>query len=839
MAADSFDDKVVMEPKQQSSDEPSSSFDKEEGRPSLVRRKTGDPRPRPVLPAKKPVSRSMSGDGDARRIMMNKRAMSTRDFGGGRGFGMARNSGGGRGAALAQRSMSTRLLGAASDFTRMASTRALFTEEPETEPSIIMYMGREIKAEDHFDDDWLEDALDEEAGLKDHSQNRMASSMANSSRGSRRSSQDNGSRRNLNASDKSHSNRSDDEASEVEEDMTDEDEDDTNDGPKRRGRRGSRPVIPKRRSQSVEPAIRPKRKFPKRGVERAKTFDGRQTSEILPRRRKPKQRSSRQLNARRSAKLNKQFQDFLSKTGGVTPTGNHPYQNGQQFTPDGIRRRQPKMPTSRKKVEQFRRLEYTAEDIQDVLCEDDDTFQRLKRVLTKKGAITNGVLQQRLHIFLKKAKDRQSKLRQQLKAEEEDKRGDDGEADNMTNLQVNQPDWAAMSMMDMFANSVRGFTSGASGASSATTKADDEPKLQKKALPRMQAVMAKRNNMQAKKSSRNMMMAFAEEEEEDGSENHDNTNKSERGIKSDSAFRRRPPKPTKSAPSPIKRPKPMRSLPPISTRDSASDDNMHTAADIIEPKELPVASSSPMKLDLSQNFKDSLPSPKELPVKIDSPLQLDLKQSFKDALPVEPKCLDDELSSSQRPMELDLSQNFQDLPVEPKCLDDELSASQRPMKLVLKNDFKGGLPTVIEPKCLDDSNKEEAPMQLDLSGSGNQPLLFTPKNLDERADDDALLFQPKNLDLSYNKAMGDGSRMGGSESRSYRRNVSSGSPSGSGVMPVRSRVRRTKSCEDPPPLQIKCLDDPKTTPPRRNSNSTPGSTTTKSTPSGLLVGWNH
>eukprot|EP00980_Cylindrotheca_fusiformis_P016061 scaffold4736_cov105-Cylindrotheca_fusiformis.AAC.10 len=332
----------------------------------------------------------------------------------------------------------------------MASTRGLFMEEPTEEPSVIVYMGREIKVEDHFDDDWIEDALDEQAGFKGGGLN--SSRMSQSSGRNHDSERDDDS----NHSDENSEEESEEERIEEFEEEMDVDTSTTSNGPKRRGRRSykSQPAIQQRRSQSSEPAIRPSlsSNHPprRRGVGRSRTFDGRQTSEIFPHQRKPKNWSARQL-IRPKEDLNKQFQEFLSKTGGITPTSNHPYQNSQQCTSEGIRRRQPRMPTSRKRVEQFQKLEYTATDIQDVLCEDDETFQRLKRVLTKKGAITNGVLQQRLHIFLKKAKDRQSKLIEQRKEDEDGKT--EGETDNTTNLQPAQSDWMAMSMMDMFAQS--------------------------------------------------------------------------------------------------------------------------------------------------------------------------------------------------------------------------------------------------------------------------------------------------------------------------------------------------------------------------------------------------
>jgi len=115
----------------------------------------------------------MAGRGGGRG--MPGRGMAGRGMGGrmGRGGGLAtmrsaalRGSGGRGAGMMAQRSMSSRFLGAVA-----GSSRALFggqfeEEEEEEPPSTIMYLGREFDVKDLFDEDWIEDALEEEEAAK-------------------------------------------------------------------------------------------------------------------------------------------------------------------------------------------------------------------------------------------------------------------------------------------------------------------------------------------------------------------------------------------------------------------------------------------------------------------------------------------------------------------------------------------------------------------------------------------------------------------------------------------------------------------------------------------------
>jgi hypothetical protein len=526
------------------------------------------------------------------------------------------------------------------------------------------------------------------------------------------------------------------------------------------------------------------------------------------------------------------------------------YQNGLYFTVEsGTRRLPTRYPKSRKRIEQFKRLNYTAEDIHDVLCEDDETFQRLKRVLTKKGAITNGILEQRLHIFLKKAKDRLAKAIKERK-----KLGIDDEEDE--NLDDPTPgEWAAMSMMNMFAKSVRKLTSDTETPTGAASEASDsEPKLQKKTLPRMQAMQQKR--MQAnKKASRSLMSSF--DEAEDESTNHDNSENLQ-----DSGRRDQSPNRCKvgSGPASPGTPKKNNLDRPWGGLSTKKDDNLDKPwggqssdtkktdncdrpwggqssdssktdiadrpwggqkpeTDEFRPQELPVT-RSPMQLDLTAKFEEVAPIAKELPV-TRSPLKLDLTTKFKETLgmakelpatrspmnldlpedfPIEPKCLDNELSASQRPMKLDLNKDFKDhLPILPKCLDDELSLSQRPMKLDLSKKFKDDLP--IQPKCLDDElSLSQRPMKLDLSKKFKDDLPIKPKCLD---DELSLSQRPIKLDLSKKfkddlpiepKCLDDGSR----DDKPMTLDLSSGGSSGGKLLysPKREDSHDGKKMDD-------------------------------------------
>lgn len=469
------------------------------------------------LESKPPLTRALSGDGmtsrssrspmggnDNRRTQMNQRAMSTRTFGtAGRGMGRPGLSGG-RGMGMAQKSMSSRFLDS------MASTRALFSldDAEDDNPSMITYMGRDVKASDYFDDDWIEDALDEEARVKNAltglgAMNRRQSKM-NTAPNMQRLSQQPIKKNSLMQDNSLVSNASDtddndnpatkeddtdgdidtdgdlgetsESESEVEEEMEPMEEDDSKKIPQPRAQKAQPRRVRPVRAKSSDPSamIQTGRRTgdsgpntpsssrrsapPTRGVGRSKTFDGRKTSEVLPRRRKAKSTLNRTSSTEECAKksrsaLTESFNHFLANMGNMD-FGNPSYMNISPMLQEP--REPPRMPRTKKKKEQFRKLNYTADDIQDVLCDDTDTFQRLKRVLTKKGAVTNGVLQQRLHIFLKKAKDRNSKAAKKKREEEAAERGEDlDDSEHTRNESVNHADWQAMSMMDMFAKSVR------------------------------------------------------------------------------------------------------------------------------------------------------------------------------------------------------------------------------------------------------------------------------------------------------------------------------------------------------------------------------------------------
>ena len=471
------------------------------------------------LDSKPQLTRALSGDGmtcrssrtlmsgnDNRRSQMNQRAMSTRTFGtAGRGAGRP-GLGGGRGMGMAQKSMSSRFLDS------MASTRALFNldEAEDNNPSMITYMGRDVKASDYFDDDWIEDALDEEVRVKNEltglaAMNRRQSKM-NAATNTRRLPQqqiktnslmqDNSLVSNASGTDDNDDavtkendtdgdidtdgglGNSSESESEMEEEMEPMEEDDSKKIPQPRSQKAqSRRARPTRAKSSDPSAMIQAARMraagqnapnspgraapPTRGVVRSKTFDGRKTSEVLPRRRKAKSALNRSASKEECAiksrsALTNSFNHFLANMGSMD-FGNPSYMNISPMLQEP--REPPRMPRTKKKKEQFRKLNYTADDIQDVLCDDEDTFQRLKRVLTKKGAVTNGVLQQRLHIFLKKAKDRNSKAAKKKREEEAAERGEDlDDSEHMRNESINHADWQAMSMMDMFAKSVRKLT---------------------------------------------------------------------------------------------------------------------------------------------------------------------------------------------------------------------------------------------------------------------------------------------------------------------------------------------------------------------------------------------
>ena len=99
-------------------------------------------------------------------------------------------------------------------------------------------------------------------------------------------------------------------ASEVSEVMEEVEEASGNDtSPKQKRRSRNMQQSSQLRSKSSDPAPRPSHPPSKRGVGRSKTFDGRQTSEIFPRRRKPKRACSGPAEERKED-LNQKFQEF-------------------------------------------------------------------------------------------------------------------------------------------------------------------------------------------------------------------------------------------------------------------------------------------------------------------------------------------------------------------------------------------------------------------------------------------------------------------------------------------------------------------------------------------------
>jgi hypothetical protein len=328
--------------------------------------------------------RGMPGRGGGLAAMRG--AMSVRDFGGGRGRG-APGQGPGRGGLAQFKALSVRGF---DGLARMASTRGFFFDE--AEPDKIVYLGREIIVSDLFDDDWIQDALDEEAGLKKISN--FAVGVKQSYSGDRDS--DSG---------ESFNNGSD---SESEEEVDMEEEEDHKSKTTAKPRR-----VPKRTMSAERPPG-------KQG--RSRTYSPPQSSPqslmVLPRRRTLKRtQSATKVKLMRSKSRNDLYETFEKYVEAKKAA-----QAGSQF-PSQLEDRQrvgQQVAYSRKKIELFQKFEYTSKDVQEVLIDDSDTFQRLKRVLIKKGAITNGVLQQRLHIFLKKARERQEKQKHSKEAEEND-----------------------------------------------------------------------------------------------------------------------------------------------------------------------------------------------------------------------------------------------------------------------------------------------------------------------------------------------------------------------------------------------------------------------------------
>lgn len=60
-------------------------------------------------------------------------------------------------------------------------------------------------------------------------------------------------------------------------------------------------------------------------------------------------------------------------------------------------------------TDSMRQFGYTAADVTDII-DDQQEFERLKATLKKKGAITNEVLKQRIHFYVKAKKDRDAGL---------------------------------------------------------------------------------------------------------------------------------------------------------------------------------------------------------------------------------------------------------------------------------------------------------------------------------------------------------------------------------------------------------------------------------------------
>jgi len=54
----------------------------------------------------------------------------------------------------------------------------------------------------------------------------------------------------------------------------------------------------------------------------------------------------------------------------------------------------------------YERLRFTRQDLS-ILVDDDESFQRIKRILRKRGCVTDTYLAQKMHLFVRRAKNRQ------------------------------------------------------------------------------------------------------------------------------------------------------------------------------------------------------------------------------------------------------------------------------------------------------------------------------------------------------------------------------------------------------------------------------------------------
>jgi hypothetical protein len=808
----------------------------------VQRRVTGDGINRRIPPSmRKPVSRSISGDPtnnelQQRMLMKQNRATNSRDFGrpGGGAPGRGLTRGGLAGTQTGGvKSMSTRFLD------RMASTRAMFnldSADDEPDPHIIIYMGREINGADLFDEEWIQDALNEglnamgnsfkqQQSLKSVGQSKTPQVSNNLRDGKKSSSTNDESSSSISNSNEEHDD-GDSSASEVEEPMEKEPMHDASNvsnssqgmdcssnqrktNRRLQGRRTpnnigrERPLRSKSsngiNSRAPQNNPGPRRKIPNR----SKTFDGTKTSEILPRRRKPKVRDSiTRINKNQREDLLGAFHDFLAKGGAVVASGrlDNNFLLTQTEFPTHLEPRRKVRPASHKKQEQFKKLEYTPQDINAVLFEDDETFQRLKRVLTKKGAITNGVLQQRLHIFLKKAKDRHSKLIAQRKEHAENGEGssyDDDDNNPNTNLQSTQPDWAAMSMMDMFAQSMRKLTVGdgtdQAPATDINTNSVPSPKpgappaFKRRALPRQQILMSKvkESRMQAAKKSAKMLMIAVEEDEDDGKEDRSAMDDSKASTASHGSF-----KDTSSDRPPARSLTPKTRNPPVAT-------SIRVAA----PATRKISADSTVPLQVGSCSQE---------------VELDV-------LMLQPKCLDDELTGCQRPMELNLSQTFQHPPeLLIKCLDDASTSGGEPLQLDLTGMKTGKL--LVEPKYKDDSSNRKTSSKM--RSSSGRSSSTRPPSIRMMSSSSA-----QSIDGGRDRSKSsDGGR--DRRRRGPRRQPSSDSGPKSGD--IRGSRRTSSYDQVPPALQIKCLDDE--APPPIDTSSSSSRTPP---PPGLLVGWNH